>query len=70
MLITKNVGADIEKTILLGRNIKEKEDVSRHPLFSLVKIYGIILFLLIHYTSTILFQNLLLLFLIESSHGQ
>lgn len=33
MLIKKNVGADIEKTLLVGRNIKEKEDVSRHPLF-------------------------------------
>lgn len=29
----KNVGANIEKTLLVGRNIKEKEDVSRHPLF-------------------------------------
>lgn len=70
MLITKNVGADIEKTQLIGRNIKEKEDVLRHPLLLFNKDIRDNTLSIYRYTSTILFQNLLLFFLIEPSHGQ
>lgn len=34
MLITKNVGAGIEKTLLIGRDIKEKESVSKCKLIT------------------------------------
>lgn len=70
MLITKNVGAGIEKTLLIGRNIKEKEDVSRHPLLLFNKDIRDNTLSTYRYNSTILFQSLPWLFLIEPSHGR
>lgn len=66
----KNVGADIKITLLIGRSIKAKEDVLIHPLLFFNKNIRDNTHSTYCYTSTILFQNLPLLFLINSSHGR